>query len=137
MMPTPWLIEAMGLRMRGGHNPDFIDQNGDAAIFDPSVMQPGHEACLVEKNAFCDMLDREDLTAIWVIAGEKSVYGNLTTSSGYGGRISHTGIYRLDGREVAQHHFKTEAEPPAKDQLLKLLKLYKIPSGLRDWVKQI
>ncbi|MXP44979.1 NACHT domain-containing protein [Allopontixanthobacter sediminis] len=136
MMPTPYLVEKMGLQLRGGHVPDFVDPDGNTVIFDPSVTQPGHEASLVEKTAFCDMLDRESLTAVWVIAGEKAVYGTAHSSSGYGGRLDHTGIYRLDDRAIVQHHLQVDPKPPAKEQLLQLLKIEDLPPGLEDWVTQ-
>jgi len=134
-MPTPWLVEAMRLQLLGGHIPSFVNVDGETVIFDPSVILPGQQAALVEKEAFFAMLDREDLTAIWVIAGEKGVYGGPATSSGYGGRVDHTGVYHLKDGEVRQYHFDTEPQPPEKDQLLQLLKLDDLPPGLSDWVK--
>lgn len=135
LLPTPWLIDAMQLQLRGGHLPDFVNQQGETIIFDPSVIEPGNQASLVEKDAFCEMLDQQNMEAVWVIAGEKSVYGGPATTSGWGGRIDHTGIYHLKDREVCLYSFKTEPQPPEEGQLLALLKLDKLPVGLEDWVK--
>lgn len=135
IVPTPFVIEVMGLRLRNGRRPEFVDRNGNITVFDPSVTMPGPEAALVEKTAFADMLEKEGLKAIWVVGGEKAVYGGSRSSSGYGGRVDHTGIYRLQDGQIEQVSLRKDEEPPQRDQLLALLKCESLPEGLEDWTK--
>ncbi|WP_162960715.1 hypothetical protein, partial [Pseudomonas aeruginosa] len=63
----------MSLRMASGRAPHFVDGSGTVRFLDPSVSQPGPGAALVDRDAFFDMLKREGLEALWLIAGEKDV----------------------------------------------------------------
>ena len=119
-LPAPWLAEAMGLRLLDGRKPTFVDSDGKIRFFDPSVVEPGHQAALVDRDAFLAMLDREGLAAIWVVAGEKGVFGGKDAYRGFGGRVLHTGIYTLEtGGFVRSMHL--DREKPNAEQLEVLL----------------
>ena len=85
-------------------------------FYDPSVVEAGPAAALVDRDAFLQMLGREDLSAIWVVAGEKSAYGGRDAGLGFGGRQLHTAIYQLDGDGFTRHFHKDWAHP-SKRQL--------------------
>jgi hypothetical protein len=115
-IPAPWLAMAMGLRLASGRSPIYVDASGRHMFYDPSVVEAGPAAALVDRDTFLQILDREDLSAVWVIAGEKSVYGGRDLGSGFGGRLLHTAIYHLDN-EGFSRHFHKDWQHPSESQL--------------------
>ena len=131
-MPATWLIGALGLRMRNGQSPVFVDGNGATKFFDPSLFEQGPSAALVDREAFLRALDREELAAIWVVAGEKSIYGGRDTGMGFGGRVRHTAAYYLQGEEFVRC-FHREEQRPSTEQLRKFFGSSEIPQGIESW----
>jgi len=119
-IPAPWLAEAMKLRLKDGKRPIFVDENGATKFFDPSIFEPGHQCALVERQAFSEMLEREGLAAIWVISGEKSVYGGRRSMHGFGGRVTHTGVFAWDGLSFSTSRH-LHRDKPSAEQLQDLL----------------
>lgn len=117
-LPAPWMMEAMGLKLSNGRDLTHENADGHIHFFDPSITTPGPQAALVDKVALLAMLEREGLTAVWIIAGEKSVYGG---HNGFGGCRVYTSIYRLEDGEVTIFQTHVEWEEPSEDQLRKLL----------------
>ncbi len=128
-IPAPWLAEAMKLRLASGRSPIYIGSDGREIFFDPSVLEAGPAAALVDRDAFLRMLDREKLSAIWVIAGEKTAFGGSDYQLSFGGRLLHTAIYHVEGDGFARH-FHTDWEHPSKDQLKEFFKGEPVPSGI-------
>ena len=125
-LPAPWLARALGIRLSNGRELNYVDANGKLIFHDPSVNEIGPQAALVDRAAFLEMLEREGLSAIWLIAGEKNVYGGR---NGFGGRALHTAAYHLDGEKFKrQNHSKFER--PSPDQLEALFAPEKVPIGL-------
>ncbi|TRO89472.1 hypothetical protein FKB34_14535 [Glycocaulis profundi] len=128
-LPAPWLVNALKLRLANGRKLNFVDGKGRVQFFDPSVVQSGPRAGLVDRDAFLTALAREGLSAIWVIAGEKGIYGGGDSSQGFGGRVLHTGVYRLvDGEWDRRIYF--EREDPSADQLKGFFHPDGVPEGL-------
>jgi hypothetical protein len=125
-IPAPWLAEATGLRLASGRSPIYIGSDDREMFFDPSVLDVGPAAALIDREAFLRMLDREDLSAIWVIAGEKTIFGGSDYRSSFGGRLLHTAIYHVEGDGFARH-FHTDWEHPSKDQLKEFFKGERVP----------
>lgn len=115
-MPATWLAEIMGLRLANGRFPTFVDPDGHMVFYDPSVLEAGPAAALVDRNAFLATLGKHGLSAIWVIAGEKSVYGGSDPGMGYGGCVKHTAIYSFDGNDFSREYC-TRREEPSSEQL--------------------
>jgi hypothetical protein len=115
-MPAPWLAEAMGLRLASGKVPAYVDSTGQIMFYDPSILEAGPTAALVDRSKFIQMLDREKLSAFWIVAGEKSAYGGRDAGMGFGGRMSHTTIYQR-GPAGLMKHFEAEWLEPSKQQL--------------------
>lgn len=128
-LPAPWLVEALRLRLANGRKLNFVDSKDRIQFFDPSVVQSGPRAGLVDRDAFLAALKRDGLSAIWVIAGEKSAYGGRDPRQGFGGSVLHTGIYRLvDGEWDSRMYF--EREDPSADQLRGFFHPDAVPAGL-------
>lgn len=113
-MPAPWLIRDMELHMSDGRRPTFLDRAGSIRFFDPALTEQGPHAALVDREAFLRTLDKAGLAPVWVIAGEKNVYGG--DGKGFGGRLNFTSLYwQQDGDWEIKHY--TYFEPPAKKQV--------------------
>jgi hypothetical protein len=115
-IPAPWLSKAMGLRLASGRRPIFVDTTGRDTFFDPSVLEPGPPAALVDRDAFVQMLAREGLSAIWVIAGEKSIFTHADGPSGPS-RFLHTAIYQLNGDDFQPPDFYSERQRASEVKL--------------------
>ena len=125
-MPAPWLAEAMGLSIEGGQSPAFIDSRGVRMFFDPCAFSPGPSAALVDREAFLRLLDHRRLTAIWVVSGQKSAYGRASGHLGFGGQLTHTKVYFLEGDEWKKRCHE-EWLHPSEDQLQTMLEGAKVP----------
>jgi len=68
-------------------------------FFDPAVTQNGPSAALVDKDAFLGLMQREGLRAVWVLYGEKELYGPESGGDAFGGRLHHLGVYRQEGAD--------------------------------------
>ena len=128
-MPAPWLSEAMGLRLSSGRSLLFVNSDGRDMFYDPSVVESGPAAALVDRDDFLNILRQKDLSAIWVIAGEKSAYGGGYMRSGFGGRLLHTAIYHLDGDGFTRHLY-TDQVLPSESNLEEFFGGDPIPAGI-------
>ena len=99
------------LRLSDGRKLTYVSEEGQLRFFDPSVTQPGPHAALVERADFLAMLEREHLSAFWIIAGEKSAYAGRDSGMGWGGELAHTYIYELAGEQFICHKFIEQTEP--------------------------
>ena len=119
-MPARWLKHELSLRLSDGKRVTYVNDDGQVLFFDPSVSAPGPHAALVDREAFLALLEREQLTAIWVISGEKGAFGGRPWGHGFGGRHVHTYTYVLksDGFRVIRH---TEWDRPTSEQLREFL----------------
>ena len=129
-IPAPWVSKEMGLRLSSGRSLIYVNSDGCDTFYDTSVVESGPATALVDRDAFLRMLDRKDLSAIWVIAGEKSAYGGGEMASGFGGRLRHTAIYRLDGDVFTRQHLHKDRVHPTLSQLKKFLGDNPVPSGI-------
>lgn len=118
-LPAAWLVDALSMRLESGRQPRYVDGTGRAVYFDPSVFLPGPSAGVVDRDLFLDVLEREGLKAVWVIAGEKGVFGgsgppgsNMT----FGGRRMQTSIYRMAGGTL-HRTTHVEHQPPSAQQM--------------------
>lgn len=128
-IPAPWLSKEMGLRLSSGRSLTYVNLDGRNTFYDTSVVEPGPAAALVDRDAFLQILDRQDLSAIWVIAGEKNAYGGSEITYGFGGRLRHTAIYCLDGDRFTRY-FHTDHLHPTVSQLEKIFGDDPVPSGI-------
>ena len=128
-MPAPWLSREMGCRLSSGRSLIFLNSEGRDIFYDPSVVEPGPAAALVDRDAFLQMLDLRNLSAIWIVAGEKNAYGGSEVGSGFGGRLRHTAIYRLDGDGFARSLYRDRLHPTSY-QLEKFFGDDPVPSGI-------
>lgn len=117
-LPAPWLMNAMGLHLFDGRRATFDDSTGVMRFFDPSVTAAGPQAGLVDREAFLAVLDREGLAPVWVIAGERGVYGGM--GNGFGGRCDFTSVYWLENDQW-KHCRHEKFQAPTRRQIEVLL----------------
>jgi len=125
-LPAPWLAQALEIRLSDGRRLNYVDAAGKVIFYDPSVREVGPQAALVDRAAFLEMLEREGFEAVWVIAGEKNVYGH----DSFGGRALHTAVYHLEGGRF-EREIHCEDEHPSAEQLRKLFHPNEVPAGQR------
>jgi hypothetical protein len=93
-LPAPWLIQKLGLRLIDGRTLCYADAKGQTLFKDPSVHKAGPSTALIDKTAFLDLLDKENLVPVWIIAGEKGAYGEHDDD--FVGRRAHSFVYSLN-----------------------------------------
>ena len=93
-LPAPWLVEKLGLKLIDGRRAVYANQNGNTLFKDPSISEDGPSAALINKNLFMEMLEKEGLSAVWIIAGEKGGYGQKDQD--FVGRRVHSCVYQLN-----------------------------------------
>lgn len=119
-LPAGWLMDALGLRLFDGQSIEYRNTEGEVVFMDPSVHRVGRSAALVDRAAFLDLLAREELVAIWAVAGEKSVFGELN-SDGFGGRRAFTRLFHSDGGALqALSRFETFDKPSRRQRAILL-----------------
>ena len=116
-VPAPWLMSALSLSLESGQTPRYVDEDGVVQFFDPAVSEPGSHAALIDEATFRNVLKKEGLEPFWVIAGEKSVYGDMWAARGFGGRYVHSAVYALGNDGRFRRHFHSDMELPYEEQL--------------------
>lgn len=110
-LPAPWLIQKLGLRLIDGRTLSFADAKGQILFKDPSVHEEGPSAALIDRMAFLDLLDKENLAPVWIIAGEKGAYGEHHDD--FVGRRVHSFVYSLNKQnEIVCVKQKIDIEEP-------------------------
>ena len=128
-MPAPWLAKSMGLRLKDGRRPVFVDTHGQNLFYDPSLVGPGPAAALVDRDAFLRTLKQQGLAAVWVIAGEKGAYGGTSGIPAFGGRLLHTAVHYHSGSGF-EHYCHTERQDPTEEQRKEFFAGDVAPSGI-------
>jgi hypothetical protein len=99
-MPSRWLANKMGLKINGRRG-DFVDSKGNIVTFDPSTREPGHSTLVIQREALREFLEREKLSLIWTLLGEKNIYPPETTGPNWLGRLTILGIYSWQGAQIS------------------------------------
>ncbi|MBN8646601.1 MAG: ATP-binding protein [Caulobacterales bacterium] len=130
-LPAPWLADVMGLRLSNGKELNYVNSRGEVIFKDPSVLNEGPNAAVIDKDAFLDILENEELCPVWIFAGEKNIYGGSDAGSGFGGCRIYSSVFCIEGKErkiVKKAEFKDRLDPN-EDQLLKFFEGDKVPAG--------
>ncbi|OGU16042.1 MAG: hypothetical protein A2076_05245 [Geobacteraceae bacterium GWC2_53_11] len=93
-LPAPWIIQKLGMQLVDGRELCFANHSGLTLFKDPSIHELGPSAALIDKAAFIELLEKESLSPVWIIAGEKGAYGEHTDD--FVGRRVHSFVYELD-----------------------------------------
>ena len=118
-LPSAATMKLLGLRLRNGRTPEYVDAMGILRWQDPSLHTHGAGAGLVSRDYFLQCLTQAGLEPIWILAGEKSVYSghDVGSNKGFGGRLHHTTVFTVDNRNLKLFGQKTEMYQPSTEQL--------------------
>lgn len=94
LLPSPLLIEGMGLTWAGTHA-RYVNADGQVVAYDPAAEAVGPAGLLVRRQAFLDFLQARGLQAIWTVYGERRIIGGHTNQ--WFGRQEFSALYRWDG----------------------------------------
>jgi len=97
-MPTTYLYHKMKMSFA---KPDGLLNNskGELVCYDPSIYNNSLQCLLIRGSDFSEFLYRNDLTAIWLFAGEKRINSGFADTK-YLDRLELRGLYYLDGKEI-------------------------------------
>jgi hypothetical protein len=89
----------------------FFDESGDLVCFDPSVTEDGPGAFLFRRDALVKFLEKQGLTLVWTVLGEKQILSSRGDSPGW---TALSGAFRLrgDSPEGSLHYFPELRETP-------------------------
>ncbi|HCJ3944524.1 TPA: hypothetical protein NR037_000122 [Legionella pneumophila] len=86
----------------------FYDLEGNLFAFDPHIFDKDMPHCLlVKKDKFCNFLDKNNLSIIWTVLGEKRLIAN-TLKNNHTGCLVINGVYFLDNVEEITGSCKTK-----------------------------
>ncbi len=98
ILPNQWLANALKLAW-GGAEGQYFDNYGKLTAFDPSVMETGPSALLVNKQSLTAYLQRSGYAIFWTLLGEKLITGNMNELQ-TDGRLEISGTYTLEGESI-------------------------------------
>jgi len=115
-LPSPWLARALDVRLGAGGAIEYVDRDGRTLFLDPTAEGAATTAALVDRSAFLGLLAREELAAVWLIAGEKNVYGGRK-GDGFGGRRYYARVAYSVGGPLTLGDRATSLAGPSAAQL--------------------
>jgi hypothetical protein len=118
-VPSAAVMKLLGLHLRSGKKPEYADSSGALRWQDPSLHTRGSGAGTVSREYFLQRMAQAGLEPVWVIAGEKNVYGgqDVGSSNGFGGCLYHTTVFTIIGGVLTQFGQKTEYRAGSMAQL--------------------
>ena len=130
-LPAPWLCQLADLRANRSHAPTFSRCDGRVIFFDTSLLYPGPATALIDRDAFIETLDREGLAPVWILAGEKNVYGGAKFSAAFGGSVRYTSIYSLGSeKRLVECGRSMEKISPTTEQIKEFFEGQPVPTGI-------
>lgn len=118
-LPSAAVMKLLGLRLRSGRKPEYVDAAGVLRWQDPSLHTRGAGAGAVSRDYFLEHVAQAGFEPVWIVAGEKNVYGGqeLGGGAGFGGRFYHTTAFTIEDGVVKSFGSKTDLSRPSNEQL--------------------
>lgn len=113
--PAPLVMRKLDLRWEGGRTCAYFNNNG-RQLYDPGLLEPGPSAGLCRQEALAKLTEEEGLGVIWLVAGEKGLYGPGLGASEFYGRMVIGGLFVLEEGGVYGESWLTEEKPPDKTE---------------------
>ena len=94
--PAPLIAKGLKPSSKEG---EYLNENGELVCFDPSVYSKGPTCLLIRKDHLLRILKENDLRLVWVINGEKQIFGKNYTEQP---SIDHLvdGLYYMDSNGI-------------------------------------
>jgi hypothetical protein len=115
-LPRPWLMRALDLRLGDGRAIEYVDRDGRTLFRDPTAEGAATTTALIDRAAFLGLLACEELAAVWLIAGEKNVYGGRQ-GDGFGGSRYYARVAHSVGGPLTLGDRATRLDAPSAAQL--------------------
>ncbi|WP_417536577.1 AVAST type 2 anti-phage system protein Avs2 [Methylophaga sp.] len=96
-MPAGEIIQGMGLKRSMENFGAWCNSKGEIVFQDPSIVEGGPSFALVQKEAFLNWLDENDLEILWLIGGEKQLF---KPSSDFFGRLVYNTLCRIENKQI-------------------------------------
>jgi hypothetical protein len=87
MLPSQFLRDHSSLHWTGGRGVSFRAGGGECVFFDPSLVQAGPSAALVDHDHIVQLLRSLNLCLVWRIVGEKGLYPRSVSGEFYGQQV--------------------------------------------------
>lgn len=113
-VPSPALIQGLGLRLAEGRSLAYANATGEILFKTPTADEPGFTAALVDRDAMRAFLDAAELDIFWTFTGEKSAHGGRPHGRGWGGMLDYWGVYRFRGDSIEGKLYFNRQNPSAE-----------------------
>lgn len=118
-LPEVWLVDALGLRLTSGLDIAYSNAAGKRIYQDETPEGGSKTLAVIDRDTFVDLLARNDLSAVWLINGEKNVYCK-GPSDAFGGRRYYSRVIWSDGGDLQIETRGSALSKPGKKQLAAL-----------------
>lgn len=115
-IPRPWLMKALDLHLGDGRAFRYVDADGRVVFQDPTAEGGSATAALIDRDAFLGLLTKKKLAAVWLIAGEKNIYGQKP-GDGFGGRRTYARVAHSVGKTLSMNARASTLLTPSAKQL--------------------
>ena len=122
LVPTPWLAAEFGLCARPLEPEIYEDATGAIAFKEVHSEGNDRKAALISHDLFFDYLEKNDLTCLWAVAGERNAYPD--GSQDFWSCRSHSALYYRSGIDwiAEKWHQDTGLRPTKKKRSRKRAK---------------
>jgi hypothetical protein len=97
-MPAADLIKDLKLSRSKNNFGKWLNNQGEEIFTDPSIVEQGPSFALIKKEAFITWLAANDLEILWLIGGEKQLFGAHST---FYGRLEYNVLCHFDGSDIS------------------------------------
>ncbi|MCB0746251.1 MAG: ATP-binding protein, partial [Ignavibacteriae bacterium] len=97
-VPSTYLFNKMDMKF-SKKDGIFINRNDEVICYDPSIYHNSLQCLLIRRNEFIQMLQKNNLTAVWLFWGEKRIISTFSKNQ-HLDRMEMKGMYYLENNEV-------------------------------------
>lgn len=98
--PSDWIYQNMKLKYSSKEG-EFLNNNNELVCFDPCVNNKSISCLLVRKKDFIKALNKNEMTIVWTVLGEKLITGSQGTREDiFTNRLEVNGVYSLKNNKL-------------------------------------
>ena len=95
LKPSKLIFEGLNMKY-SNKDGEFLDKNNKLICFETSVHNETHQCLLVREEELFEFLDKNELTLVWTVIGEKQTHSPLSHRNKFGGYLQISGYSYLD-----------------------------------------
>lgn len=115
-LPEPWLIQELGLHLIDGKAIGYANVLGHLVYQDGSATEGAATPAMIRRKDFLEMLKRKKLSAVWLIGGERNIYGK-SHGEAFGGRLAYSSVLWSNGGALQLGKRSSKLYKPSRKQL--------------------